>query len=106
MKTEKYLVEIEMPDGDGISPLWIKDILQSDADADADAEDKGRWKVSVKKHQEPTEEPFIVRYHNIQVQIDFAKAVIRTLQNDNIDFLLAATKDYLEVLEEQIGKLK
>ena len=46
MKKEKYIVEIEMPDGDSASPTWVRDTLQ----AEADVEDEGRWKVSVKEH--------------------------------------------------------
>lgn len=45
MKTQKYLVTIEMPDGDMIGPGWIKDIIQ----ADCDVEDAGRQKVSVEE---------------------------------------------------------
>ena len=51
MKTEKYIVEIKMPDGDNASPSWVKDVLQSDADI----EDDGRWKVSVKNGWKPSE---------------------------------------------------
>lgn len=43
MKTQKYLVIIEMPDGDMIGPGWIRDIIQTDCDV----EDAGRQKVSV-----------------------------------------------------------
>lgn len=42
MKTIKYIVEIEMPDGDYIGPEWLKDDLQSLYDRDEDA---GRIKV-------------------------------------------------------------
>lgn len=45
MKTQKYLVTIEMPDGDMISPGWIREIIQDDCDF----EDKGRQKVSVEE---------------------------------------------------------
>ena len=43
MKTQKYLVTIEMPDGDMIGPGWIKDLIE----ADCDVEDVGRQKASV-----------------------------------------------------------
>ena len=43
MKTQKYLVTIEMPDGDMIGPGWIKDLIE----ADCDPEDVGRQKASV-----------------------------------------------------------
>ena len=52
MKTEKYIVEIEMPEGDDVSSLWVEDVLQTDADV----EDEGRWKVTVKEHWKPNEE--------------------------------------------------
>ena len=52
MKIEKYIVEIEMPEGDGVSSLWVEDVLQTDADV----EDEGRWKVTVKEYWRPTEE--------------------------------------------------
>lgn len=42
MKTQKYIVEIEMPDDDFIGPSWLKDDLQSLYDRDEDA---GRIKV-------------------------------------------------------------
>lgn len=45
MKTQKYLVTIEMPDGDMIGPGWIKDLIE----ADCDVEDVGRHKVSVEE---------------------------------------------------------
>ena len=45
MKTQKYIVTIEIPDGDMISPGWIKDLIQ----ADCDVEDEGRQKVSVEE---------------------------------------------------------
>ena len=51
MKKEKYIVEIEMPDGDGASPSWVYGVLQSDADL----EDEGRWKVSVKDNWKPSD---------------------------------------------------
>ena len=46
MKTEKYLLKIEMPDGDNASPTWVRDALQ----AEADVEDEGRWKVFVRDY--------------------------------------------------------
>ena len=55
MKTEKYLIEIEMPDGDFASPIWVQDTLQSESDI----EDKGRWKVSVKEQWKPSDEQLI-----------------------------------------------
>ena len=53
MKTQKYLVTIEMPDGDMIGPGWIKDLLE----ADCDVEDVGRHKVSVIEIKEPDKSP-------------------------------------------------
>lgn len=52
MKTERYLVEVEMPDGDGASESWIKDALQNDADI----EDQDRWRISVKEYWKPSKE--------------------------------------------------
>ena len=46
MKKEKYIVEIEMPDGDAASSTYIRDVIQNDCDI----EDEGRWKVSVKEY--------------------------------------------------------
>lgn len=51
MKTEKYIVEIEMPDGDHASPLWVKDVLQSDTFIE-----DSRWKVSAEVPWKPSEE--------------------------------------------------
>lgn len=45
MKTQKYLITIEMPDGDMISPSWIQELIQ----ADCNVEDKGRQKVLVEE---------------------------------------------------------
>ena len=50
MKKIKYLVTIEMPDGDMISPGWIQELIQ----ADCDVENEGRQKVlveEIKPHQ-------------------------------------------------------
>ena len=52
MKKEKYIVEIEMPDGDAASSMYIQDVIQSDCDI----EDEGRWKVSVKEYWKPSDE--------------------------------------------------
>lgn len=52
MKKEKYIVEIEMPDGDGASSTYICDVIQ----CDCDVEDEGRWKVSVKECWKPSDE--------------------------------------------------
>jgi len=52
MKKERYIVEIEMPEGDAASSMYIHDVIQSDCDI----EDEGRWKVSVKEYWKPTEE--------------------------------------------------
>ena len=45
MKIQKYIVTIEMPDGDMISPGWLKDLIQGDCDA----EDENRSKVFVEE---------------------------------------------------------
>jgi len=45
MKKQRYIVEIEMPEGDFISAGWLKDLIQ----ADCDVEDSGRQKVEVKE---------------------------------------------------------
>lgn len=52
MKKETYIVEIEMPDGDAASSVYISDVIQSACDV----EDIGRWKVSVKEYLKPSEE--------------------------------------------------
>ena len=51
MKKERYVVEIEMPDGDAASSTYIHDVIQNDCDI----EDEGRWKVSVKEYWKPSE---------------------------------------------------
>lgn len=48
MKTQKYIVEIEMPDGDYISAGWLQDLIE----CDCNVEDKRRHKVSVKEVSE------------------------------------------------------
>lgn len=48
MKKERYIVEIEMPDGDASSSMYIQDIIQTDCDI----ENEGRWKVFVKEQQQ------------------------------------------------------
>lgn len=52
MKKERYIVEIEMPDGDCASSTYIHEVIQSDCDI----EDEGRWKVSVKECWKPSDE--------------------------------------------------
>jgi len=52
MKKERYIVEIEMPDGDAASSTYIHDVIQSDCDI----EDEDRWKVSVKEYWKPSKE--------------------------------------------------
>lgn len=48
MKTQKYLVEIEMPDGDFVGAGWIEELIEFDCNT----EDEGRCKVSVKEIKE------------------------------------------------------
>lgn len=50
MKKQRYIVEIEMPDGDFISAGLIKDIIQTDCDV----EDEGRMKVIVQETSLPS----------------------------------------------------
>jgi len=45
MKKQRFIVEIEMPDGDFISAEWLKDLIQ----CDCDTEDSDRQKVEVKE---------------------------------------------------------
>ena len=45
MKKQRYIVEIEMPDGDYISAEWLKEVILSDCSV----EDPGRQKVEVKE---------------------------------------------------------
>jgi hypothetical protein len=49
MKIQKYIVTIEMPDGDMISSGWLKDLIQTDCNI----EDEGRDKVFVEELSEP-----------------------------------------------------
>ena len=44
MKKQRYIVEIEMPDGDFISAGWLKDLIQTDCDV----EDEGGEKITVR----------------------------------------------------------
>ena len=50
MKKQRYIVEIEMPDGDFISADWLKDLIQ----ADCDVEDESRKKVTVQETSLPS----------------------------------------------------
>ena len=50
MKKQRYIVEIEMPDGDFISAEWLKDLIQTDCNL----EDEGRNKVTVQETSLPT----------------------------------------------------
>lgn len=50
MKKQRYIVEIEMPDGDFISAGWLKDLIQTDCNI----EDDGRQKVFVKETSLPS----------------------------------------------------
>ena len=50
MKKQRYIVEIEMPDGDFISAGWLKDLIQTDCDV----EDEGRKKVTVQETSLPS----------------------------------------------------
>ena len=50
MKIQKYIVTIEMPDGDTISPSWLKDLIQTDCDV----EECDRQKVSVEEFSKPS----------------------------------------------------
>lgn len=50
MKKQRYIVEIEMPDGDFISAGWLKDIIQTDCDV----EDESRKKVTVQETSIPS----------------------------------------------------
>ena len=45
MKIQKYIVEIEMPDGDYIGTSFIQDAIQDMCDID----DEGRDRVTVKE---------------------------------------------------------
>lgn len=45
MKKQRYIVEIEMPDGDFIHAGWLKDLIQ----AVCDVEDESRQKVTVQE---------------------------------------------------------
>ena len=50
MKKQRYIVEIEMPDGDFISAGWLKDLIQTDCDV----EDESRKKVTVQETSLPS----------------------------------------------------
>lgn len=65
MKKERYIVEIEMPEGDATSTAWVCDTLQSESDI----EDEGRWKVSVKEYCEPNDEQ-LDALHDAAVYVD------------------------------------
>lgn len=47
MKTQKYIVTIEMPDGNMISSEWLKDLIESDCCIEE--EDEGRFSISVEE---------------------------------------------------------
>lgn len=48
MRTQKYIVEIEMPDGDYIGASFIQDAIQDMCDI----EDEGRDRITVKEIKE------------------------------------------------------
>ncbi|MBO7733180.1 MAG: hypothetical protein J6S67_11520 [Methanobrevibacter sp.] len=77
MKIERYIVEIEMPDGDMASSTWVCDTLQSESDV----EDEGRWKVSVKEQWKPSEEQMKAIEHicdgNYNVDLDILDSIYR-----------------------------
>lgn len=50
MKKQRYIVEIEMPDGDFISAGWLKDLIQTDCDV----KDEDRNKVTVQETSLPS----------------------------------------------------
>ena len=83
MKKEKYIVEIEMPDGDASSSMYIQDVIQSDCDI----EDEGRWKVSVKEYWKPSDaqmealDDFIyAKYPNIEKDGAAVKSLYQDLK--------------------------
>lgn len=53
MKTMRFTVEIDMPEGDWVSPEYIRELIQDDLDyADSDYGDNvGRTKVRVTEEQ-------------------------------------------------------
>ena len=77
MKTERYIVEIEMPDGDGASPLWLRDVLQSDANI----EDEGRWKVLVDNYWKPSDKELAAMLTAIGDERQKGSDVVKELQN-------------------------
>lgn len=50
MKKQRYIVEIEMPDGDFISAGWLKALIQTDCNV----ENEGRQKVTVQEISFPS----------------------------------------------------
>lgn len=50
MKKQRYIVEIEMSDGDFISAGWLKELIQTDCNV----EDEGRHKVTVQETSLPS----------------------------------------------------
>ena len=83
MKKERYIVEIEMPDGDGASSTYICDVIQ----CDCDVEDEGRWKVSVKECWKPSEE-----------QMERLKGTINSLPHQEV--LYSLYQDLKKLREE------
>jgi len=90
MKKEKYIVEIEMPDGDVASSMYIHDVIQSDCDI----EDEGRWKVSVKEYWKPSEG----QLECLGYAIEKAEKDWSPLINNRIYLTLKALKEQLEKL--------
>lgn len=84
MKTEKYIVEIEMPDGDGASSSWVCDTLQSECDI----EDEGRWKIAVKEYWKPSDK-------QMEVLWKYAE------QNNYDGFILTSLHEQLKKLREE-----
>ena len=88
MKKERYIVEIEMPDGDVASSTYIHDVIQSDCDI----EDEDRWKVSVKEYWKPSEEQIKA--------VKEAACYSSVFSEKTIDNLIALSKQLKKLREE------
>lgn len=74
MKKQRYIVEIEMPDGDFISAGWLKDIIQTDCDV----EDESRKKVTVQEASIPSNLDEAANNYGIDIRLGYPRVMDET----------------------------
>lgn len=74
MKTQRFIVEIEMPEGDMVSSGWLKDLIQEDCDV----EDAGRQKVVVREVQLPDVLDEAANHYAINIRLGYPRVMDET----------------------------